>query len=146
MDLGNLTPAKGSVKDRKRIGRGNGSGQGRTAGKGHKGYKSRSGASTRLHFEGGQTPLMRRLPKRGFSNYPFRKTVQIVNLDRIQALGLDKVDVDTLIECGVVKKAHQPVKILGSGEITSAVEVSADMFSKSAVEKIEKAGGKVTYL
>ena len=146
MDLGNLTPAKGSVKERKRIGRGNGSGQGRTAGKGHKGYKSRSGASARLHFEGGQTPLMRRLPKRGFSNYPFKKTIQIVNLDQIQALDLDKVNVDTLIECGIVKKAHQSVKILGSGEIASAVEVSADMFSKSAVEKIEKAGGKVTYL
>ena len=84
MNLGNLSPAKGSVKDRKRIGRGIGSGQGRTAGKGHKGYKSRSGASGRLHFEGGQTPLMRRLPKRGFSNYPFKKTIQIVNLNRIQ--------------------------------------------------------------
>ena len=146
MDLGNLSPAKGSVRNRKRIGRGNATGQGRTAGKGHKGYKSRSGASSRFHFEGGQTPLMRRLPKRGFSNYPFKKTVQVVNLDRIQSLGFDKVDVNILIEQGVVKKAYQPVKILSRGEITSAVDISADMFSKTAVEKIEKAGGKVTYL
>ena len=146
MDLGTLKPTTGSISSSKRIGRGNGSGQGRTAGKGHKGYKSRSGASSRLHFEGGQTPLMRRLPKRGFSNYPFKKTVQVVNLDRIQSLGLNKVDVNTLIERGVVKKAYQPVKILSSGEITSAIDISADMFSKVAVEKIEKAGGKVTYL
>ena len=88
---------------------------------------------------------MRRLPKRGFSNYPFKKTVQVVNLDRIQSLGLDKVDVNILIEQGVVKKAYQPVKILSSGEITSAIDIAADMFSKVAVEKIEKAGGKVTY-
>ena len=146
MDLGNLSPVKGSVRNRKRIGRGNATGQGRTAGKGHKGYKSRSGASSRFHFEGGQTPLMRRLPKRGFSNYPFKKTVQVVNLDRIQSLGLDKVDVNILIEQGIVKKAYQPVKILSSGEITAAIDISADMFSKVAVEKIEKAGGKVTYL
>jgi large subunit ribosomal protein L15 len=146
MNLGNLTPAEGSVKNSKRIGRGNGTGQGRTAGKGHKGYKSRSGTKAKLHFEGGQTPLARRLPKRGFSNYPFKKTVQVVNLDRILSLGLDKVDVNILIKEGVVKKAHQPVKILGSGKITEAVEISADMFSKSAVEKIEKAGGKVIYL
>ena len=141
-----LNPSKGSTKNKKRIGRGNASGQGRTAGKGHNGYKSRSGASSRLHFEGGQTPLMRRLPKRGFSNYPFKKSVQVVNLDRIQSLGLDKVDVNILIEHGVIKKATQPVKILSDGEITTSIDVSADMFSKLAVEKIEKAGGKVTYL
>ena len=146
MDLGNLKPAKGSIRSKKRIGRGNGTGQGRTAGKGHKGYKSRSGASSRLHFEGGQTPLMRRLPKRGFSNYPFRKDVQIVSLDQIQSLGLEKVDVDILIERGVVKKAHQLVKVLGNGNIDKSIEVSADMFSKSAIEKIEKSGGKVIFL
>ena len=83
MNLGALKPSKGSVGITKRIGRGNGSGQGRTAGKGHKGYQSRSGTKNRFHFEGGQTPLMRRLPKRGFSNYGFRKKVQIVNLERI---------------------------------------------------------------
>ena len=146
MNLGNLSPAKGSIRKRKRIGRGNATGQGRTAGKGHNGYKSRSGASSRLHFEGGQTPLMRRLPKRGFSNHLFKKNVQIVNLDRIQSLGLEKVDVNILIEQGVIKKANNPVKILGHGDISSSVEVSADMFSKSAVQKIEKSGGKVVYL
>ncbi len=146
MSLGNLTPAQGSTRDRKRIGRGNASGQGRTAGKGHKGYHSRSGAKAKLHYEGGQTPLMRRLPKRGFSNYHFKRTIQIVNVDRIAALGLEKVDVNTMIENGMVKKADLPVKILGNGEIGTAVEVSADLFSKSAIEKIEKAGGKAIFL
>ena len=145
MELGNLHPALGSTRDRKRIGRGDSSGQGRTAGKGHKGYHSRSGHKTKIHYEGGQTPLMRRLPKRGFSNYHFRKEVQIVNLDRISALGMEKVDVNTLIEAGIVKKAHQPVKVLGGGDIGSAVEVTADMFSKSAIEKIENAGGKAIF-
>ena len=145
MDLGNLSPAKGSVRDRKRIGRGNATGQGRTAGKGHNGYKSRSGASSRLHFEGGQTPLMRRLPKRGFSNYGFRKEVQIVNLERIASLEIDKVDVAILHEKGVIKKIDIPVKILGNGELNKPIEITADMFSKSAIEKLEKAGGKAIY-
>ena len=91
MDLGTLKPSEGSVRNSKRIGRGNATGQGRTAGKGHNGYQSRSGTKNRFHFEGGQTPLMRRLPKRGFSNYGFRKEVQIVNLERIASLGLDTV-------------------------------------------------------
>ena len=146
MHLGNLKPAKGSVKNRKRIGRGPGSTFGRTAGRGNNGYGSRSGSTSKIHYEGGQTPLMRRLPKRGFSNYPFKKSVQVVNLDRIQSLGLEKVDVNILIEHGVIKKAYQPVKILSGGEITTSIDVSADMFSKQAVKKIEKAGGKVTYL
>ncbi len=146
MGLEKLTPAKGSTKNRKRIGRGQGSGTGRTAGKGNKGYGSRSGSKAKIHYEGGQTPLMRRLPKRGFSNYPFKQEVQVVNVSRLELLGLEKVDVNILIEKGLVKKAHLPVKILGSGEITKPVEVRADMFSSSAVEKIEKAGGKVIYL
>ena len=146
MDLGKLTPAKGSLKNRKRIGRGQGSGTGRTAGKGNKGYGSRSGSKAKIHYEGGQTPLMRRLPKRGFSNYPFKQEVQIVNVSRIDSLDLEKIDVNILIEKGIIKKAHMPVKILGSGDIKKAVEVSADMFSATAVEKIEKAGGKAIYL
>ena len=146
MDLGNLTPAKGSLKNRKRIGRGQGTGTGRTAGKGNKGYGSRSGSKAKIHYEGGQTPLMRRLPKRGFSNYPFKQEVQIVNVSRIDSLDMEKIDVNILIEKGIIKKAHLPVKILGSGEIKKAVEVSADMFSATAVGKIEKAGGKVIYL
>ena len=146
MNLSNLKPAEGSVKDKKRIGRGQGSGTGRTAGKGNKGYGSRSGSKSKIHYEGGQTPLMRRLPKRGFTNYPFKKEIQIVNIDAIAQLNIDKIDVNILIENGIVKKAHLPVKILGNGEITSPVEVYADMFSASAIQKIENAGGKAIYL
>ena len=145
MSLSRLKPAKGSVSNTKRIGRGNATGQGRTAGKGHKGYQSRSGTKLRFHFEGGQTPLMRRLPKRGFSNYGFRKEVQIVNLERISTLGLDKVNPEILFEKGVVKHANITVKILGNGNIEVPVEVTAHMFSKSAIEKLEKAGGKAIY-
>ena len=145
MDLGTLKPTKGSISSSKRIGRGNGSGQGRTAGKGHKGYQSRSGTKNRFHFEGGQTPLMRRLPKRGFSNYGFRKEVQIVNLEKIVSLKIDKVDVNILHEKGVIKKIDVPVKILGNGDVKNRIEVTADMFSNSAIEKLEKAGGKAIY-
>ncbi len=145
MSLSNLKPAKGSVHKSKRIGRGNATGQGRTAGKGHKGYQSRSGTKNRFHFEGGQTPLMRRLPKRGFSNYGFRKEVQIVNLERIATLALDKVNPEILFEKGIIKNNDIPVKILGNGKIEKSVEVTAQMFSKSAVEKIEKVGGKAIY-
>ena len=150
MSLDNLTPRKGSVKNRKRIGRGNATGQGRTAGKGHKGYKSRSGASNRFHFEGGQTPMARRIPKRGlgtgkFNHMQTKSLVQIVNLDTIESLGLKKIDVDILVEQGVIKKGNNPVKVLGKGEITQSIEISADMFSKTAIEKIEKSGGKVIY-
>ena len=145
MDLGTLKPAKGSISSSKRIGRGNGSGQGRTAGKGHKGYQSRSGTKNRFHFEGGQTPLMRRLPKRGFSNYGFRKEVQIVNLEKIVSMKIDKVDVNILFEKGVIKKIDVPVKILGNGDVNNRIEITADMFSNSAIEKLEKAGGKAIY-
>jgi large subunit ribosomal protein L15 len=145
MDLGTLKPLEGSVRNSKRIGRGNATGQGRTAGKGHNGYQSRSGTKNRFHFEGGQTPLMRRLPKRGFSNYGFRKEVQIVNLERIASLELDTVNVTILHERGVIKKTDIPVKILGNGKLKNPIEITADMFSKSAIEKLEKAGGKAIY-
>ena len=145
MDLGTLKPTKGSISSSKRIGRGNGSGQGRTAGKGHKGYQSRSGTKNRFHFEGGQTPLMRRLPKRGFSNYGFRKEVQIVNLERIDSLKIEKVDTNILHDKGVIKKIDVPVKILGNGDVKNPVTITADMFSKSAIRKLEKAGGKAIY-
>ena len=145
MSLSNLKPAKGSIKNLKRIGRGNATGQGRTAGKGHKGYDSRSGTKDRFHFEGGQTPLMRRLPKRGISNYGFRKVVQIVSLEKISSLGIDKVDSDLLFEKGLIKNSNVIVKILGNGDLEKPVEIMADMFSKSAVEKIEKIGGKAIY-
>jgi large subunit ribosomal protein L15 len=145
MDLGTLKPTKGSISSSKRIGRGNGSGQGRTAGKGHKGYQSRSGTKNRFHFEGGQTPLMRRLPKRGFSNYGFRKEVQIVNLEKIDSLKIEKVDANILHEKGVIKKIDVPVKILGNGDVKNPIKITADMFSESAIRKLEKAGGKAIY-
>ena len=145
MSLSNLKPSKGSVKKTKRIGRGNATGQGRTAGKGHNGYNSRSGTKDRFHFEGGQTPLMRRLPKRGFSNYGFRKSVQIVNLEEIVSLGVEKVDSKLLFEKGLIKNPNTVVKILGNGLIEKPIEIIADMFSKSALEKIEKKGGKAIY-
>ena len=145
MSLSSLKPAKGSVSNTKRIGRGNATGQGRTAGKGHKGYQSRSGTKNRFHFEGGQTPLMRRLPKRGFSNYGFRKEIQIVNLERVSTLGLEKVNPKILFDKGVVKHLDIAVKILGNGNIDKPIEVTAHMFSKSAVEKLEKAGGEAIY-
>ena len=145
MDLGTLKPTKGSISTSKRIGRGNGSGQGRTAGKGHKGYQSRSGTKNRFHFEGGQTPLMRRLPKRGFSNYGFRKEVQIVNLEKIDSLKIEKVDANILHEKGVIKKIDVPVKILANGDVKNPITITADMFSKSAIRKLEKAGGKAIY-
>ena len=145
MDLSNLNPAKGATRGRKRIGRGNATGQGRTAGKGHKGYKSRSGATSKLYFEGGQMSLARRLPKRGFTNI-FSKDIQIVNVSTIEKLGLKKIDVDTLYDKGAISKKNVPVKILGNGDIKSSVEICAHFFSQSAITKIEKAGGKAIYL
>jgi len=145
MDLSTLTPAKKSVKGKKRIGRGNASGWGRTAGRGNKGYKSRSGSKSKLHFEGGQTPLMRRLPKRGFSNYHFKKEFQIVNLNQLADISVDSIDFEVLYNHGVINKKMIPVKILGNGEIEKKIEITADAFSQSAIEKIEKAGGTVTY-
>jgi large subunit ribosomal protein L15 len=145
MDLGSLTPAAGSVRKTKRIGRGNASGWGRTAGRGMNGYKSRSGSKSKLHFEGGQTPLSRRLPKRGFSNYPFMKEFQIVNLEQLSNLELDKIDFDILYTNGLINKKNLPVKILGNGDLKAEIEITADAFSQSAISKIEKSGGKVIY-
>ena len=144
-NLSRLKPAEGSTKNRKRIGRGNATGQGRTAGKGHKGYKSRSGATSKLYFEGGQMPLMRRLPKRGFTNI-FSKQVQIVYLSTIEKLNLKKIDIDILYDKGIINKKSIPVKILGNGKMESSVEISAHFFSQSAIKKIENSGGKVIYL
>ncbi len=138
MKLHDLSPAKGSRKSPKRIGRGPGSGTGKTAGRGHKGQKSRSGYSRRLGFEGGQMPLIRRVPKRGFTNI-FRKEIAVVNL-RDLADFEGEVTPESLAEKGLVRKGL-PVKILGDGEITAALEVKAHHFSKSARSKIEAAGG-----
>ena len=144
MELNNLKPAKGSInKNSKRIGRGQGSGKGGTATRGHKGAKSRSGYSKKLGFEGGQMPLHRRLPKRGFSNYLFRKQYQIVNLRVIGTLNEDEVDSKKLFDNGLISSSLQPVKVLGDGELKKAIKIKATSFSKSAVSKIEKAGGAV---
>ena len=149
MSLSKLTPSKGSLSTKKRIGRGNGSGWGRTAGKGHKGYKSRSGASGKLHFEGGQMPLMRRLPKRGMKifskNHRKKIKYQIINLETIASFKVKKVDSDFLIKKGLLNEGFQ-IKILSKGDLDKPVEVYAHKFSENAVSKIEKSGGKVNII
>lgn len=150
--LSNLKPAPGSRKKEKRIGRGQGSGHGGTSTRGHKGQKSRSGDSIRPWFEGGQMPLIRRIPKRGFRN-PFKVEYQVVNLSRLQELiDRGKISPDTkvtpelLYEVGAVSKRTLPVKILGDGELKVALEISAHAFSKSALQKIQAIGGKAIKL
>ena len=143
MKLHELSPAPGSTSERKRIGRGPASGQGKTAGKGHKGQKARAGRGMRAGFEGGQMPLQRRIPKRGFVNI-FAKEIAIVNLSAIDEKFADGavVDVEALIEAGLVKKALDGVKVLGNGDISKKLTVKANAFSESAKAKIEAAGGK----
>ena len=143
MDLSSLKPTKGATSSKKRLGRGHGSGSGRTAGRGEKGYHSRSGSKNRSWFEGGQMPIHRRLPKRGFSNYLFRKNYQIVNLRDLDGLNLDEIDPKVLYDNGLINSFLQPVKVLGDGEVKKAIKVKATKFSQSAVLKIEKAGGAV---
>jgi large subunit ribosomal protein L15 len=148
MNLSTLKPAEGSVKDRKRIGRGTGSGKGGTSTRGHKGAKSRSGYSSKAGFEGGQMPLVRRVPKFGFKNFN-RVEYSAVNLDVLQNLitktGSSVINFDTFRQNGLASK-NDNIKVLGRGEITSAIEVHAHAFSKTAIEAIEKAGGKVVTL
>lgn len=141
MDLSSLKAAEGSRKDRFRKGRGHGSGNGKTAGKGHKGQKARSGAP-RPGFEGGQMPLYRRLPKRGFKNVN-SKIIVGINVSELERFDNDStVSVDTLIETGIVKNPRDGVKILGNGELTKKLTVQANAFSASAAAKIEALGGK----
>ncbi len=146
MDLSNLKPAEGSVKSRKRIGRGTGSGRGGTSTRGHKGAKSRSGYSKKIGFEGGQMPLQRRVPKFGFKNIN-RKEYKGINIDTLQALADKKniavIDVDALIKAGLAQK-NDLIKILGNGKLTSKLEVKAHAFSKSAQEAIEALEGTAT--
>ncbi len=142
MKLHELAPAAGSKKDVKRIGRGPASGQGKTAGKGHKGQKARAGRGMRPGFEGGQMPLQRRLPKRGFNNI-FAKEITAVNVSALNIFDDGAVvDVEALINAGLVKKALDGVKVLGNGEISKKLTVKANAFSDSAKQKIEAAGGK----
>lgn len=143
MKLHDLSPADGSTHSPKRVGRGPGSGIGKTAGRGHKGQKSRSGYSRRRGFEGGQMPLVRRVPKRGFTNI-FRQEYEVVNLERLDGLEGD-VTLETLVAMGLAGK-NSSVKILGSGEVKRAINVQAHKFSKSARAKIEAAGGKCEVL
>ena len=143
MKIENLSPAPGSKKKAKRIGRGMGSGHGKTATKGHKGQKARSGGNKGPAFEGGQTPLQRRLPKRGFKNSPFKKEYAIVNLDDIAKLAdIETVTPEILIKRKIVRQLKDGLKVLGDGNITRPVIIKAHAFSASAVSKIAAAGGK----
>jgi large subunit ribosomal protein L15 len=139
MNLSNIRAPKKAAENKKRVGRGMGSGMGKTSARGHKGQRSRSGSRMMRGFEGGQMPLHRRMPKRGFTNI-FRKEFNIVSLERLVALGETTITPDVLRKAGVIKTKH-PVKILGDGELSSAITVHAHKFSKSAQEKITKAGG-----
>lgn len=142
MKLHELSPAEGSKKSVKRIGRGHGSGWGKTSGKGHKGQKARAGKGMRVGFEGGQMPLQRRIPKRGFNNI-FRKNIVAVNLATLNKFedGAE-VDINALVEKGIVKNSFDGVKILSNGNLTKKLSVKATAFSAGAVAKIEAAGGK----
>lgn len=147
MKIHDLAPALGSVKEAKRKGRGAGSGNGKTAGKGHKGQNARSGGGVRPGFEGGQMPLQRRLPKRGFRNYPFRKEYQIVNIDFLNVFDDNAVvTAEELLAKGFIENIETPVKILGDGILEKKLTVKANKFSESAKQKIEAAGGKVEVL
>jgi large subunit ribosomal protein L15 len=141
--LDKLKPAKGSVRNRKRVGRGPGSGLGKTAGRGEKGQKSRSGFARKPGFEGGQMPLHRRIPKRGFTNHRFKKVYAIVNLGRLEIFDAGTiVTPQLLVERGVLKNTKAGVKILGDGELTKALTVRAHKFSAGSQEAIAKLGGK----
>ena len=143
MKLHELSPAVGSTKEAKRIGRGHGSGNGKTAGKGHKGQKARAGRGMRAGFEGGQMPLQRRVPKRGFNNI-FASKFAIVNVSDLEVFEASAVvDAEALQAKGLIKKTYDGVKVLGNGNLSKAVTVKASAFSESAKSKIEAAGGKV---
>jgi large subunit ribosomal protein L15 len=144
MELHELRPAEGSTKKRKRIGQGKGSGLGKTSGKGHKGQKSRSGGGVRAGFEGGQMPLARRIPKRGFNNARFARTYQVVNISSLEESfdAGSSVGPEQLLERRLVRSLRKPVKILANGDITKALTVKAHAFSGQAAEKIRAAGGK----
>ncbi len=143
MKLHELSPQEGSVKERFRKGRGAGSGNGKTAGKGHKGQNARSGGGVRPGFEGGQLPLYRKLPKRGFNNFRFGKVYSIVNVQTLNKFNDgDVVDAAALLAAGVINAINDGIKVLGEGEITKKLTVKAAVFSASAKEKIEAVGGK----
>lgn len=142
MRLEDLKPALGSKKEKKRVGRGPGSGHGKTACKGHKGQKARSGGAKGAGFEGGQMPLQRRLPKRGFKNYPFKKEYSIINLKDLSVLTEDLITPEILQNTGIIKDIKDGLKVLGDGEINRPITIKANAFSQSALNKITSAGGK----
>ena len=143
LSINTLKPAPGANRNRKRVGRGMGSGHGKTATRGYNGQHSRAGSSMRPGFEGGQMPLYRRLPKRGFKNI-FRKEFVVVNLDKLASFEVGvKIDPIVLRDNGIIKNLNDDIKILGTGELANAIHVRAHRFSKSAVEKIQKAGGSI---
>jgi large subunit ribosomal protein L15 len=144
-NLSTIRAPRNSSEKRKRVGRGMGSGMGKTATRGNKGQRSRSGSRLMRGFEGGQMPLHRRLPKRGFTNI-FREEYAVVNVERLAGLGESTVTPEVLKKAGIIKRLEQRIKVLGEGELSSALTVHAHKFSKSAQEKIAKAGGKVEVL
>jgi large subunit ribosomal protein L15 len=145
MNLSSLKPAKGSTKNRKRVGRGPGSGHGKTAGAGSKGQLQGSGYSRKRGFEGGQMPLTRRIPKRGFTNI-FRDELTVVNLDRLAKLRKEEIGPQEMADHGLIKKASERIKVLGRGDLASAKTVRAHLFSSSAVKKIEAKGGRAVVI
>ncbi len=143
LTLSNLSPKAGANRSRKRVGRGPGSGHGKTAGRGHKGFKARSGGGIKIGFEGGQMPLQRRIPKRGFNNI-FRQEYAVLNVSDLERFESGaRIDRQMLVEAGLVAKKYTLVKLLGDGEISKALTVAVDKLSESARKKIEAAGGKI---
>ena len=143
MNLENIPSIKGATHQTKRLGRGHGSGHGKTSGKGHKGQKARSGGGIPVGFEGGQMPLYRKLPRRGFNNFNFKKTFQTVNVGALSKIEGDIVNRATLIKAGLVRDNKEGVKVLGTGTLEKAFTVEVDKVSSSAQQKIEAAGGKI---
>lgn len=148
MRLHNIISGKGSTHSRKRLGRGHGSGHGKTSGRGHKGQRARAGASQRPGFESGHVPLYRKLPKRGFNNKDFKKTWRLVNVGDLARIdeSVTEINNEALIKAGLIRDNRDPIKVLGDGEITRAVTLRADHFSATAKAKIEKAGGQAVLL
>jgi len=143
MNLDNIPTIKGATHPTKRLGRGEGSGHGKTAGRGHNGQKSRSGGGIRIGFEGGQMPLYRKLPRRGFNNKNFKVSYQLVNVGQLEKLEGDTVDRESLIKAGLVRDNKQGVKLLGDGEVSKAYTINVSKVSETAKGKIEAAGGKI---
>jgi large subunit ribosomal protein L15 len=144
MNLDNIPTIKGATHPTKRLGRGEGGGHGKTSGKGHKGQKARSGGGIPIGFEGGQMPLYRKLPRRGFNNVNFKTTFQLVNVGQLEKVSGDTVDRAALVAAGLIRDNAEPVKLLGQGEVSRALTVDVAKASASAKSKIEAAGGSVT--